>query len=395
MKLGSKPAPRPGGPQNDLLAALQEAEEQHQKQLKEDRKRKKKKPGRFAGLPGALKIGATVALVVLVALVADGLRREAAELRATLVAVTGSVTLQKGGEGPQAPVRTGAELTARDVLTSGRDGTATIAFPDGSAITLEPNSQFEIRMLDFTRGTQRDRTFLVRFGSVVSRVSRSFGAQSQSTVATPTAVAAARGTGYRVTYDSQNRQTYVAVVDGTVNVRTGLGGAPAQAGQVMTLDGYRYGGAQGLPPAAQTRIGSDFQRLGRYDRGQGFLQTIEYALNTALDPFLQIVGLAPGSWSYAASSAARRATCQEGLRRLQRYLLDRTDEQIPEVVSLTTLDELSVDSREKWRILDTFQGGMIDTYRRTGPGAWEITVTARDRQRTRYRMTEIGIQQIR
>lgn len=387
------PATKPAeGSMEDLMAALKEADSNHQKRVKQDKK-KKGGPGWFSGVPGMIKAVVLAALVVVTILVVDGLRREAGELNASLAQVSGQVTILKGGTSSSS-ASAKVTLENKDVIKTGADGSATVVFPDGSAVQVEPNTEFEVRLLDFARGGVRDRSFMVRSGRVVARVSHFFGAGSQATVCTPTAVAAARGTGFSVYYDPAKKETYVGVVDGTVTFKTPAGETQSTVGQLVASSGYQVGQPGALNATQQSRIKGGFDTMGSYEKPPSFLQNVEYGLNAFLDPALQLIGLAPGSWSYAAGYAARRAATMEALKRLQQTMVSIPDDQLPDYVSLTTLDELNVDPKQKGRMLDTLAGNQLESYRKTGVGKYEIRVRSRDKKRTQYLLSDIGIQEI-
>jgi hypothetical protein len=395
MKPGKKTPPPPAsGSMEDLMSALKEADSDIKKRKAKDAKRRTG-PGPLAGLPGILKIVAVVVIVALLGLIFDGVRREGGEMSATLAEVSGQVTVAKGGQGAGSPGALKMELGNKDVITTGSDGSATVVFPDGSSVQVEPKTRFEVRLLDFARGEVRDRSFMVHSGAVVSRVSKAFGAKSSATVCTPTAVAAARGTGFRVYYDPAKKETYVGVVDGTVNFKTSAGAVDTPTGQLVAASGFQLSRTQAMSAGQTSRISTGFSTLGQHEKPQNWLTKLEYAINTFFDPLLQLLGVAPGGWGYQASYAARRSTCQEALRRLQQHMVSLQDEQIPEFVSLVTLDELGVDAQLKPRILDQFAGNMIDSYRKTGVGAYEIVARARDKDKTPYRLTPSGIQEIK
>ena len=109
------PATKPAeGSMEDLMAALKEADSNHQKRVKQDKK-KKGGPGWFSGVPGMIKAGVIAALAVVTILVVDGLRREAGELNASLAQVSGQVTILKGGTSStraSIPARTVAKKSA-------------------------------------------------------------------------------------------------------------------------------------------------------------------------------------------------------------------------------------------------------------------------------------------
>jgi len=269
----------------ELVAELIKQAEREQMR-RERRKRQRQWFGWLQEAPGWLKTLITLALVILVALIADGIRREAKEFKATLVAFSGSVSVFQNKTNQWMSASPGMALYDKDVVRTGANGTATLVFPDGSAIQLEPNTEFEVRLLDFVRGGVRDRSFMVRFGSAVAYVSQFFGARSQATVCTPTAVAAVRGTGFRVVYDPATKQTIVQVVDGLVHFRTPITETTSQPGQMAAASGYQLLGTQALPTENQRMLAATVAKLRSFEQPPNLLQRIEWAINNALDPFL-------------------------------------------------------------------------------------------------------------
>jgi hypothetical protein len=229
----------------------------------------------------------------------------------------------------------------------------------------------------------------------VARVSKFFGAGSQATVCTPTAVAAARGTGFRVTYDARSKQTYVAVVDGTVQFRTSTGEVAAQNGQMTMASGFNVRAAQGLSGGARTRIDGQFQGMSRFEKPESFLVKVEKAIANFCDPALQLIGLAPGAWSYNAGYAARRGATMVALKRIQESMISMQDDQIPTAISLVTLEELNLDPKKLPQILDALGGNMLESYQKLGPGNWVIRARSRDKKRTLYELTPSGPREIK
>ncbi len=389
MARGKKPTSSQDSAQV-LLDALREQEQVHQKKLKRRRSDKKweRWTGWLRGAPGWVKAVLVVLAVALVALIADGIRREGGEMSARLELVSGTVSLRRGGTaGPIAP-RPGETLGNKDVLITAAGSTATLVFPDGSAVQLEPNTTFEVRLLDFARGGRRDRSFMVRSGAVVARFSRYFGvaAGSQGTVCTPTAVAAVRGTAFRVMYDPQRRQTYLAVVEGQVRFRTAAAETQATVGQMSAATGYQVSGVNPLAPAARTRIGAQVQAVDRFQRPPDLLTQLEYGINGALDPVMQLIGLAPGGWSFNATSAARRAAALKAFTNIRTALEGFGSEERPAFVNPVTLEELRMDEPMRVATLDAFSGLVIESYQKIGNDDYLVRARARDRDRTLYEM---------
>lgn len=369
----------------ELLVELVQQAEREQRR-KERFKRRRDYFGWLRATPGWAKTLITLALVFLVVLIADGIRRESKEFKATLVAFTGNVQVLPHEKGQWVAAQPNMALGDKDLVRTGQQSSATLVFPDGSAIQLEPNTEFEVRLLDFARGGLRDRSFMVRFGSAVAHLSQFFGARSQAAVCTPTAVAAVRGTAFRVVYDPVNQQTLVQVVEGSVRFRTPIAETPSQPGQATSASGYQLAGAAPLPPEVQRFLFAQVAPLRRFEQPPHWLQQMEWGLTNLLDPFLQILGLAPGGWSYASTDFARRTACMEALRRLRVHLESLNE--VPDYLNPVTLQELTgLHPKEKERILSAFSGNMLESYRKVGRDQYIVRARARDKKRTLYEMT--------
>lgn len=241
-----------------------------------------------------LAVSIVVILVsAFILLVADGVRRENRELTAQLEAFTGDVQVFKGGESP--PVVPDGKMTLRnkDVIATGDDGMATVVFPDGSAIQLSPKTRFTVVLLDFARSGRRNRSFMVDYGSVVARVSHFFGAESRATVYTPTAVAAARGTGFRIGHDFPKKKTLLEVGEGTIEFQCGESTVFCEEGQTVESTGTRMGLAQPMSADALQHLMEVLDSLAAYESAPGFLQKLEWWITRRLDPLLQLLGIGP------------------------------------------------------------------------------------------------------
>lgn len=379
---------------NDISDALRDFESERGKRARADRRRRKvdRALGWLREAPGWLR-GAAIGVGVLLALLmVDGLRREAGELRARIAETSGTVNVVRGGAGAPTLATADQQLQPGDVILTGPGSTATIAFPDGSGVLVEEQTEFVVRLLDYTRDGARDRSFMVRAGSVVASVSRFFGVGSQATVCTPTAVAAVRGTGFRVVYVPAQRESYIQVVDGAVHVRTAAAVLPQAAapGEMVGARGYALELPRTLPAQRRDTVSGQWSQLVQgLERPPGWLQRVEYAINRFCDPVLQVLGLAPGSWSYATNNAARRSACMEGLRRLGLHIAELGAE-TPQFLNPVTLEELQQDPREVAKIIDVFAGGMLESYQKTGTDTFRARARARNRGRTLFEVDETG-----
>ncbi len=368
---------------------------------KQQKKRQKhKQPGKggvikvralLEGMTGKVVL---LALLGLVALVVDGVRRESKEFKATVVATAGRVTIVRFDSPAPIVATTGAALKDSDLVRTAAGSGATLTFPDGTAIQLEANTEFEVRLLDYTRDGRRDRCFMVRSGSVLARIGSHFGTASRATVCTPTAVAAVRGTAFRVAYQpagpkgAQGSST-VEVVDGQVEFRTPLATTSAGAGQSGSAAGYALNATTALLPATRQTMQGTVGKLRQHEQEPGGLQQFEFRLNNLLDPALQLLGICPGGWGYGSIDAARRTATQEALRLIQQKMEMLND--APKVLNPVTLAELELQPKEQRRILSTFAGYMLDSYKINNQGLYRIRATSRDKARTRWELTNTGV----
>jgi hypothetical protein len=132
--------------------------------------------------------------------------------------VAGQVEVLRKGQTQWTPVVVGARLEAGDDLRAYGASSAELAMPDGSTLLLAENSRVFVTKLDFdTQNQTRVGLFHVVVGKVKAVVAQAAitlvrARQSNFTISTPTAVAAARGTAFVVDFDEIRLQMLVAVL---------------------------------------------------------------------------------------------------------------------------------------------------------------------------------------
>jgi hypothetical protein len=152
-----------------------------------------------------------------IALALGGLA-EAKTGTAELKAVTGRVEVQKKGDNLWAPAAVGAQLVEGDNIRAWAGGSARMDLPDGSTIFVAENSRVAVGKLEFDQQNQaREALFHLAVGKVRAVVSQTAvrlvkARQSNFSISTQTAVAAARGTDFEVTYDEARQETRIAVL---------------------------------------------------------------------------------------------------------------------------------------------------------------------------------------
>ena len=165
-----------------------------------------------------------------------------------LLAVYGETTLGQGNSLPRAAVP-GELLQANAVLRTGASGSATLGFADDSRVLLGHDS--ELRMAQARSGTL-GRASVVELvllqGSLENQITPVGNSGGRFEIQTPAAVAAVRGTHFRVR--SQRQQLHTEVLSGAVAVSNVRGKASAGAGQgLVTENDQPPGSVAALLPA--------------------------------------------------------------------------------------------------------------------------------------------------
>jgi hypothetical protein len=110
----------------------------------------------------------------------------------------------------QDPVKEG------NVIRTGEDSAVEITAEDGTTVLLRANTVLYVQTAKKTL-TLYLRSLYLRTGRMVSRIKAATGREPRYEIRTPSAVAAARGTDYRVSVDDRNA-TRSEVIEGTVEV---------------------------------------------------------------------------------------------------------------------------------------------------------------------------------
>jgi hypothetical protein len=163
-----------------------------------------------------------VVLAAVVALVTVGMAAVAgAQPRpgvAEVKTASGQVELLRKGETQWRPVAVGARLAEGDEIRAHAAASAALDLPDGSTLFVAENSRMVMSKLEFDPQTQGRQAFLHlvvgKARAVVSQAAITLvkARQSNFTITTPTAVAAARGTEFEVVYDPARSVMQVAVL---------------------------------------------------------------------------------------------------------------------------------------------------------------------------------------
>jgi len=141
---------------------------------------------------------------------------------AEAIAVEGEVHKLEVHSQARSPLAVGDKLAQNDQVRS-MNGNATLEFADGSQLYLKSNTLIHLETLTFNDGNDVSNT-RVRLdrGRLRNLIKKQKAAQSSYEVATPAAVAAVRGTDFRVTMtDEEPPAMLTEVTEGTVAVASG------------------------------------------------------------------------------------------------------------------------------------------------------------------------------
>ena len=327
-----------------------------------------------------------------VVLIGDAVRRENMEFYAVVSQVTGTAQVRLAANGQVQAIEERQRLEDGGEVSTGPQGSVVLSFPDGSVITLAPNTRFQVHLLEYNRGGMwRGRSFTLLAGRMWASVSDKFGADSRCKIHTPSSVAAVRGTKFYVMYDPGNKLTQVACNEGAVRV-DGFRGRPSAVveGSTTTV-AYGKRPEQRMAMAPGTRDSFRQRPLIQPVEPDGWLKTVELRLTCALDPLLTVLGIGKAGWAFGATESARRTAALEALRKIHFALEGNID--YPEFVDPYTMKELSFEPEDALRILGNLDGCCLEKYDRISNG-FVIYARARDRARTPYKVTTYGVQAI-
>ncbi|MBD3174311.1 MAG: hypothetical protein GF320_03970 [Armatimonadia bacterium] len=332
-------------------------------------------------------------LIILVLLVADGVRRQNAEFFAEVHSLTGDVTLTND-DGDSLPADEGTKLTSGATVVTGPGGRVVLELHDGTRLVVVEGSDVELTGLDYNRGGDyRDHSFTVRQGRLMASVSNRFGAESELAVGTPGAVAAVRGTVFLVDYEPGSGASRAACQDGMVHLSAnGFVSQPVTQGAMAYADAAgNLSGISPLPSDLETAfLGTG--ELSLPPSEDPLMQRIEYPLNRLLDPVLSVLGIGRSSWAILAGNAARRAAAMEAGQDIWQDL--ESQAKVPPRVTLTTMDELTLPERKREAVLDQLAGNRLEGYV-AGSNSYVVLFRAKDRERTPFMVTPSGVENVK
>lgn len=141
------------------------------------------------------------------------------------------------------PVTIGQQLTAGTALKTGENSKLNIKFADGSIVSMQPNSILKLDALSiYSGGGMVDTTLRLQQGKLETEANPAHRQGNKMQIITPTAVAAVRGTKFRVSTDD------LSVKQETLEGKVALQAAGAEVAVDKGFGSISEGGAPPLPP---------------------------------------------------------------------------------------------------------------------------------------------------
>ena len=140
------------------------------------------------------------------------------------------------------PLTKGAKVVAGSLIETGSTGSATVAMPDGSVVTVQRDSQLSIERLSLIDGLKaQDVRVRLTAGRAETHVQPQHDV-GRFEIRTPVAVTAVRGTQFRASFDESGDDARTETLEGTVGVLAGGAAVPVAAGYGTRVE-------KGQPPA--------------------------------------------------------------------------------------------------------------------------------------------------
>jgi hypothetical protein len=141
------------------------------------------------------------------------------------------------------PVAAGQKLTAGTALKTGNNSKLNIKFADGSIVSMQPNSILKLDTLSiYSGGGMVDTTLRLQQGKLETEANPAHRQGNQMQIITPTAVAAVRGTKFRVSTSD------VSITQETLEGKVALSAAGAEVAVDKGFGSLCEGGKAPLPP---------------------------------------------------------------------------------------------------------------------------------------------------
>ena len=152
----------------------------------------------------------------------------------TVTFLKGEVLLQEKKEGNWRAVEQYEKISAGTAIKTGEDGSVEISYDNGIAILLRSNTKLTLLITRKIDGLHILFQYFLKLGKSITKIKEAIGYDSRFTIETPSVVAGARGTDFRLTND-EREITRCEVLEGTVLIDARMREIEVPAGQGMVV----------------------------------------------------------------------------------------------------------------------------------------------------------------
>ena len=202
---------------------------------------------------------------------------------ALVLSVTGEVNLQISNSKTLKALSTKQLVKIGDTLITGENGSALIQFADNSTLLLQKNSRVVFNTLSvYGQSGMVDTQIRLQQGRIETAVKPLRGSISRFEITTPAAVAAVRGTAFRVAYTETQQTMASEVVKGSIDVA-------AQGNELAINKGFGSITEKGKPPQPPVKLLDKPKLSGLSNKIRHLPFNFKWpALNDAVDYRIQI-----------------------------------------------------------------------------------------------------------
>jgi hypothetical protein len=323
------------------------------------------------------RLALAVAAVLVLGFLCDGVRQISRRPRLQVVDATGTVEVFARLRKAWGPLGAGQLISSADALRTAGGASVTLRAFNGTRLKLDENS----RLMVYTAGydaesKSRNISCDLQQGRLWAKVKPAGGKKPPFEVHCRGSVVTVKGTVLGVSTSGETDGAEVECLEGQVAVGDGSSETPVVAGKLAELFGGQLTGElQALSPDATELM----KKLEAELSEDSFGEVLRLALSTfeektIVAPLAGIASLANvGGKSKADSQAIILA--HGSMMALTRAMELSTE--YPDKVKLETLEGIELDEEGRERILASFEGHKLESYKIAGSG-YEITARVKD-----------------
>ncbi len=138
-------------------------------------------------------------------------------LEGNITFIKGEVKVRGKGDSEWRSAAMDEPIMPGDSIETGAEGAVEISYENGDSFFLRPDTSIDVKTSSINMLKNVVRKLYLRVGRTITKIKEATGKKSRNEIQTPSSVAAARGTEFRVTVD-ENETTRTEVLKGLVGV---------------------------------------------------------------------------------------------------------------------------------------------------------------------------------